>query len=77
MKKETLIILIGFALVLLPSLGIPDEWKKVVTVIVGVLLLLLGYLLIRDKFRAQTDMGNGERGADTFIETTGSLFSEE
>lgn len=77
MKKETLILLIGFILVLLPSLGVPDEWKRVVTVVAGSALLLLGYMLIRAKFRSQTDMGNGERGADTFVETTGSLFEGE
>lgn len=76
MKKETLVALLGFILILLPYLGIPDDWKRVVTTTVGVALLLLGYLLLRDRFFSQTDLGNGERGADTFIETTGTLFKD-
>lgn len=77
MRKETLILLLGFILILLPSLGIPNEWKQTLTIAAGVALLVIGYLLLRDRFRAQVDLGNGERGNDTFIETTESLFAEK
>lgn len=77
MKKETVVLFSGFVLVLVPSLGIPDEWKKVAVVTIGVLLVLLGYLLLRDRFRSGIDLGNGERKTDSFIETTGSLFEDK
>jgi len=77
MLKETLVGLLGFMLVLLPSLGIPDEWKHALTIGIGAALLVMGYLLLRDRFRSQADLGNGERGTDTFVETTGSLFDKK
>jgi len=77
MKKETLVLLLGFILILIPQLGIPDDWKRVLTIGAGIMLLVLGYLLLRDRFYAGTDLGNGERGTDTFIETTGSLFDKK
>jgi hypothetical protein len=69
-------VLLGFILILLPYLGVPDSWKQYATVLIGVGLLLLGYLLLRDRFFLQADLGNGERGGDTFIETTVPLFKE-
>lgn len=77
MKKETLVLLLGFILILLPSLGIPDDWKRTMTIGAGVVLLLTGYLLLRDRFRSHADLGNGERGTDAFVETTGSLFDKK
>jgi uncharacterized protein YjeT (DUF2065 family) len=76
MTKETLVALLGFILILLPYVGIPDDWKKLSTALIGAFLMLLGYLLLRDRFSLQTDLGNGERGADTFVETTTPLFKE-
>jgi len=77
MKKETLVFVLGFVLMVLPSLGIPDDLKRVVISGCGLLLLLLGYLLLRDRFRSQEYLGNGERGTDVFIETTESLFKDK
>jgi len=77
MKKETLVLLSGFLLVLLPNLGIPDDFKRIGTMVLGAALLLAGYLLVRDRLRTHTDLGNGERETDTFIETTTPLFKDE
>lgn len=76
MTKETLVALLGFILILLPYLGIPDDWKRIGTVLIGVTLLVLGYLLLRDRFFSRADMGNGERGTDAFVETTVPLFKD-
>ena len=77
MKKETLVLIVGFLLILLPSLGVPEEWKRTATISLGVFLMLLGYLLIKVRLQSDSDMGNGERGGDTFVETTKSLFSDK
>ena len=55
-------------------LGIPAIWKLYITVGTGGFLLLLGYLLIRDWVYFDNDLGNGERGNESFVETTESLF---
>jgi hypothetical protein len=74
MRKATLIGLLGLLLTVLPFLGIPAIWKLYITVGTGGLLLLLGYLLIRDRVYFDNDLGNGERGNESFVETTESLF---
>ena len=74
MRKATLIGLLGLLLTVLPYLGIPETWKMYSTSTIGVLLLLLGYLFVRDRIHAESDMGNGERGNESYIETTESLF---
>ena len=74
MRKATLIGLIGLLLIVLPFLGIPESWQTYGTAASGVLLLLLGYLLIRDRIYTETDMGNGERGNESYVESTQSLF---
>jgi len=77
MKKETLVFILGFILMVVPSFGIPDDVKRLMISGCGLFLLLLGYLLLRDKFRASEHLGNGERGTDVFVETTESLFKDK
>lgn len=61
---------------LLPSLGIPLVWKQYMSIGLGVLLLLLGYIVRRaDYFRTLEDE-NGLRSEETFVETTAPLFSD-
>lgn len=74
MHKATLTGLLGLLLTVLPFLGIPETWKMYITTGAGVLLLLLGYLFVRDRVHAASDMGNGERGNESYVETTESLF---
>ena len=80
MSRESMIIVIGLAVVFVPSLGIPSEWRQYILLGSGVLLLLLGYSLRRAAFLRTIDYGNGERGTDTFVESTGkrpSVITEE
>ncbi len=74
MRKATLIGLLGLLLTVLPYLGVPETWKMYGTSAVGALLLLLGYMLVRDRIHAESDLGNGERGNESYVETTESLF---
>ena len=76
MSKETLVFLFGIALVLLPFLGIPELWKHYTVAGIGVVLIIIGYALRRARFLLHIDRGNGERGTDSFVETTQRLFDE-
>lgn len=77
MTKEVLVTLAGLLLIVVPSLGIPDTLKERIVVGVGVMFMLVGYLLIRDRLYRSHDLGNGERESETFVETTGSLFESK
>lgn len=74
MKSGTLVFLSGLLLVLLPYFGIPSLWKHYSYLGIGIVLILLGYIVRRRQFLDEIDYGNGERGTDTFVETTKDLF---
>ena len=75
MSKETLVFLIGIVLTLLPFLGLPEDWKQYAIALFGACLILIGYMLRRAVYFTRIDHGNGERGDDSFVETTKQLFT--
>lgn len=76
MSKGTLTFLLGMILILLPYLGIPSVWKNYAYVGLGIIFILLGYALRRAQYFREIDQGNGERGGETFVETTQNLFAD-
>lgn len=76
MTKETLVFLFGILLIIIPFLGIPEEWRYYAVTVMGVILMFIGYELRRRTYLSRIDKGNGERGNDSFVETTEKLFDE-
>jgi hypothetical protein len=76
MSKETIVFLAGMCITLVPFLGIPELWRHYVIVGIGILLIIVGYALRRAAYLARIDSGDGERGTDSFVETTEKLFDE-
>ena len=74
--KETTVFICGLLLTIIPFLGIPHAWRQYSVFGIGVLLILVGYALRRRLYLHRLDMGNGERGTDSFVETTEQLFDE-
>ncbi len=77
MSKETLVFLFGIILTILPFVGIPLLWRQYTIFGIGIILILIGYILRRKVFLERIDRGDGERGTDSFVETTEKLFDEE
>lgn len=81
MSRESLVIFAGLLVFFVPSVGVPEEWKTYVLMVCGVVLMLLGYLLRRAAYYRSLDQGNGERAADSFVESgkkqDRSEYSEE
>lgn len=77
MSKESFIILLGIVVFFTPSLGIPEEWKQYILLASGVFLMLLGYVLRRKAYLRSIDRGDGERGADSFLENTRPVTTSE
>jgi uncharacterized protein (DUF58 family) len=73
MSKETFIFIAGILLTIIPFLGVPLMWRQYVIFGIGVLLIFIGYVLRRKVFLERIDMGDGERGTDSFVETTEKL----
>lgn len=73
--KETIVFIFGILLTVVPFLGVPELWRQYAVMAIGVVLILIGYALRRGVYLEEIDRGNGERGADSFVETTEQLFS--
>lgn len=76
MSKETLVFIFGILLTIVPFLGVPVLWRQYTIFAVGAILILVGYSLRRQVYLNRLDRGNGERGNDSFVETTEQLFDE-
>ncbi len=75
MSKGTLVFFIGIIITLTPFLGIPEAWRQYTIAGAGALLILIGYMQRRELYLARIDRGNGERGTDSFVESTEPLFT--
>ena len=69
MSRESLVILLGLLVFFTPALGIPEIWRNYILTGTGLILVLVGYLLRRAAYLRKTDLGNGERGTDSFVES--------
>lgn len=76
MSKETIVFFSGILLIVVPFLGMPQEWRQYTVAFIGAFLIVIGYSLRRKLFLYRIDKGNGERGTDSFVETTEKLFDE-
>lgn len=76
MSKETFVFVAGILLTIIPFLGVPELWRQYMVLALGVLLALVGYILRRKTYLHRLDKGNGERGNDSYVETTETLFNE-
>lgn len=65
MSKETWIIILGAATVLLPQLGIPGSWRTLLLTLCGGSLVALGFVL---RGEALSRGGLSRRGALPFVE---------
>lgn len=74
MSKETLVFVSGILLTVIPFLGVPETWRQYGVFGIGLLLILIGYILRRKTYLERIDIGDGERGTDSFVETTEKLF---
>ena len=76
MSKETLVFLIGILLLIVPFLGIPEDWRQYAIAAFGAILVFIGYALRRAAFFRRIERQDGERATDSFVETTETLFTE-
>ncbi len=50
-------------------MGVPPEWKEYLMLVVGALLIVVGFSLRRSAYHHKIDRGNGEIGTDSFVES--------
>lgn len=69
MSKETLVFILGIVAFFVPFVGVPSEYKKWILIIVGALLMSVGYILRREAFLQSFTHESGERRANVFVES--------
>ena len=70
MSKETLVFVFCIILLVIPFLGIPEEWRQYLVAVIGALLVFIGYALRRIVFLRRIERQSGERASDSFVEST-------
>lgn len=70
MSREGIILITGVLLTIIPYLGVPSDWKRIATVLLGVMLIVIGYSLRRRAYLRSIETESGERRADVFVEST-------
>ena len=73
MSRESFVLFLGVVVFFTPWLGVPELWKVYMISGTGVLLFVVGYLLRRAAYLRKIDIGNGERGTDSFVESNMSV----
>ncbi len=76
MMRETLIFFLGFITILMPFIGVPSMWKRIVYVVLGSILMLVGYQLRRLAYVRSVEDHTGERKTEVYVEQVEKLFVE-
>ena len=66
MTLDTMIMLAGSFVALLPFLGFPNSWDSVLLLIIGVLIVILGILVRREQ---NSESNSYVRNSDAFVES--------
>ena len=66
MTLDTMIMLAGAFVAVLPFLGFPNSWDSALLFIVGALVVVLGMLVRRER---NEDARSFSRNGDTFVES--------
>ena len=76
MSKETLVFILGIVAFFTPFIGVPSEYKKWILIVIGGLLMSIGYVLRREAFLQSFTHESGERRANVFVESAQVQSSE-
>jgi hypothetical protein len=76
MSRESFVFVLGLIVFLTSFLGVLWSTKKIVFIICGAVLMVVGYSLRRAAFLRSIDTGAGERASDAFVESPTENDSE-
>ena len=65
-----IVLLMGALMLVVPHIGIPNQWKLYFYIGVGIVLLIVGYSLRRSAYLRSIEMADGERSTDSYVEST-------
>lgn len=68
MTRESLVLILGIAVLLVPYAGVPNSWKRTASILLGLSIALLGYQLRRRAYLRSIATASGERVTDVYAE---------
>jgi H+/Cl- antiporter ClcA len=68
MSQESLVMIMGAVVFATPFLGIPNDWKYWIFIVLGALTTIIGYRLRRAQYLRSLTTPEGERRGDAFVE---------
>jgi hypothetical protein len=68
MRKEKTLFIIGLWVIVLPFLGFPSSWKKVLFVLTGIALIYLGYLFYME---VKARLAKNDNQTKSFVDNIG------
>ncbi len=68
MSRESIIFTVGLLVVIVPYLGVPEDWKRYFFIVAGALLMIVGYSLRRSAYLRSIEHDAGEHHSDSFVE---------
>jgi hypothetical protein len=68
MSQESLVLLGGFIIILIPSLGIPNAYDRWIFGVLGFVIAVIGYRLRRAAYLRSIETPHGEHRADAYVE---------
>lgn len=77
MKRESLVFLLGAIVASVPFLGIPNDMRRIMLVVAGAFLIVLGYQLRRLAFLRSIAQENGERKTDVYVERAATAVYDD
>lgn len=69
MRKERTLLVIGLLVAILPFLGFPNNWRRLLFVLLGVALVYLAYLFYK---QAKARLAINSNHSKTFVDNIGS-----
>jgi hypothetical protein len=69
MRKEKTLFIIGIWIVIIPFLGFPDTWRKILLTITGFMLVYLAYLYHQQN---KERLSKVENPSKTFVDNIGN-----
>jgi arginine exporter protein ArgO len=53
MKRDYTLLFIGIWIMILPFLGFPTSWKKVLLIVTGLFVVFIGYMVWRERLNKE------------------------
>jgi hypothetical protein len=73
MSQESLILVAGLFLMLLPSLAIPNAYDRWIIAFLGAVIAVIGYRLRRAAYLRSIETVHGEHRADAYVESRAEM----